>query len=298
MKKIFLLIIVLILIAVMMLLASCSNNEITAQTHPIYGIELYNARFAISPHPDFPEDEFRHVIPFMSSIDLSNASIAINSSGATYNFRYEIEYLEYTLNSHVFHSAILLFTNVVFYDDIFSIFNVTISLENGEEYFFEPYRAEFIQPSHEILSDFLFFTGVPLGIPQGMDFFPISLTADATIRITNVIMTNPSFDFEIYYIIGGQTEELQFEHLDLIAGESVELFLPFAIDDSGLGLFMHYGTSILVEYIYNNETFVVRNPGIATYFNPFNPLNSPGSGSEAVARYFNEVIRPQSEAMR
>ena len=273
-----------LIISLLAALASCvAGGEASSSVPEVFGAELYNASFVVDPRDEWPDEEFRHVIPFMSSLNL-NQTVAFDivASGATYEVRMLIEDWEYQYRSHRLHALVLFFSDLEFYEDTFSVSEISVWLGSGEEFTLVPYRAEFVLPEHELSVEGLYFTGSPLEMPYDMAFFPLELTASADVVLREVILTNPSFEFDQYLSDSG-LEEDRLLPTELRAGDSLNLFIPFALSESNE--FMHYGTSIMVLFERDGISYLARTPVATIYFNAFDPIR--GHENNAVERYYS-----------
>lgn len=248
----------------------------------VYGAELYNSSYIVIDK----ELEYKHVIPVMSKIDLSKAvDIQTEITGGNYDLRCIAEPMDYKLDGYSLYNVALYFTNVDIKEDTLTVKKISIYTDQTNKIELVPDKCELIMIDDKYNPENVIINGTPLEVPEDMQHFPLSISAENDSTITDIILTNSSLPITIYNGLDGKEYE-KFVPTNINKGDGIkEINMCFEIDLSGINKYKHYGTSILIKYETNGSSYYTTPAVTTTVYNPFNP------DFDSIEKYYNEVIK-------
>ncbi|MDR0288314.1 MAG: hypothetical protein LBI03_11505 [Clostridiales bacterium] len=273
-------------IFLLVILCSCSKGSVPSNIPSIYGAELYNSSYVVITKTD----EYRHIIPIMSKINLSSITdLQLETSGGTYNFRYEIETRDYVLDGYKWYNVILYFSNIEFQDSVITIDKIQLYTDETNKIVLVPDKCQFVSFSGEYNVEKININNSPLRMPEDMKTFPLKISADENIKVTGITITNSDFFVE-NYSCDTYSESTDFLPITIGIDSGMQnIEINFSINSSQLEAYKNFGTTIIVSYEYNGKMYYTV-PGVSTtIYNPFDPDYG------TIEKYYNEVIKKISK---
>lgn len=260
----------------------CSCGKTTGTASEIYGAELYNATFVVMN----ASDEYKQVIPVMSKVDLTDIQdVQIKGDGGTYDFRYEIEPRDYSLEGYRWYNLVLYFTNINISENALSIKNIDIYTDATNKIALSPDKCQFVYAKKDFNNEYIDINGSPLRIPAEMTTLPLELSANDDIKLKDIIVTNDSLIIDEYSCSDfGESAEFQPIAISKNSAEKT-IEARFKISESELKEYKHYGTSIIVEYEFDGRPYYTVPAVSTTIYNPFDPDYA------GIEKYYENVIK-------
>lgn len=259
----------------------CDKEESTVE------VDLKNKK--VKNLPDFvvlvDVNTKEQIIPIMSKLDLSEIEdLQVETVGGTYDFTYEIEERDYTLDDYKWYNLILQFTNINYEKDMLSVNEIKLYTTQDQYIALHPDQCQFVKIDGQYSMDGIFINGTPLKIPSDMTFFPIELSSEKELLVKNIFLTNDQLHITKYSYSNGQ-QSVNMQEIKLTPSEAYDTVnIYFDPIKDGLRAYKSYGTSIILEYELDGRPYYTTPPVITTYYNPFNP------DFDTIEKYYKEVI--------
>lgn len=268
----------LVCVCFSMILFGCSNKDKKEKKldHPYYGNELYNAVYV-----GVEGFETTHIIPLMSTRDIAKArEIQVEASGGTFHYRYAVESTDYTLGEYKLFRIVLIFDTILFEKDLLDIKSIRIVYDNSniDELLLD--RCQIVKTEGILRNETLNINGTPLRMPGDMHELPLEMSAEDELTITNIRLTNDGMKLGPFRENYGEKKDSFF---DLILSDSsgmVTWSAEFELKADELSTYKHWGTSIIIEYTYQGESYYSLPAISRTIYNPFD------TGFDGIERYF------------
>lgn len=263
----------------MFVCVGCSKEDSKEANLEFFGPELYNAACI-----GMDGETAQYVIPVMSKIDLSNTqSIEVDSEGGTYTFNSQIESTEYSLDDFSLFNVVLRFSDIVYDKEKIKISTIRIYTDNKEYIELKPDRCEIISIEDVYSNEHISINGVPLKLPPDMTVMPLDLSADETVVVNNIYLTNQSM--MLAKAVNENNEEIEgFNSFSMYKGAGYKQWQnSFGIENTELSKYKQYGTSIIIQYECEGENYYTTPAVSTTIYNPFD--------CDAIERYYNDKIK-------
>lgn len=255
----------------------CAKKNKPNNTPDFYGPEIYNASYAA-----IPGEMVRHVIPIMSKNDISSAeSFDVEVAGGTCNLQCDIEKTDYILDGYTLYRVILDFSDILFDTDRINISEIKIFTDSINFISLIPDKCEVIKVDGIYNVEYVNINGSPLKLPYDLTRIPLELSSDYNVDITNVYITNNSMALDNY---NNGTVTDKFQSFSLKKGSGIVNWqADFIIQNTEKSKYKQYGTSIIIEYEYDGQTFYTVPAVPATIYNPFDV------NYDSISLYYNEL---------
>jgi hypothetical protein len=257
------------------MLFGCGHNDNLKETY--YGGELYNAVYGEAG------DNITHIIPLMSKKDMTNVTdIQVESEGGSFDLNYSIEDGEYSYKNYKLYRVCLDFSQITFDQDYIDIKKLIICYEDSKDEIALD-RCQLVKIEGEYNNEYIDLNGTPIKVPQDMTSLPLEISTESKITIDNIYLTNDCL--QVADDDGNATDA--FEPISISKNDDIVTYnLKFKVSDtSELAQYKNIGTTMVVEYTYENQKYYTVSAIPRTIYNPFD------SGYDGIDHYFSYLTK-------
>ncbi len=232
------------------------KSKITAD---YYGDELYNASFV-----DLGDTIVYHNIAIMSKKDLTKVEkYSVDFLGGEASFDIDVVEKDYKLDGYSLYIVSVEISDIKYEEEKIDISSVKLYLSDDEFIDLKPDKCEIVNTENFGSGIDVYFQSSPLSLPPEMRYIPVELLASKDgIKLNNIFLTNS--DMKVSFYNGSE----KFTPINFSKKEELKnVTINFEIDDTEIGKYKQFATSIIAEYEEDGKKYYAY-PGVTTtYYN-------------------------------
>lgn len=246
------------------------NNKSTSSVPDIWGDELNNVELAVC----YSEKVKTYSFQFMSNIKITNDyKVELDYTGGNFDFKYEIEKGEYSIEDYDLYYIRMEFTNFKFDDSFICIDKINVRTDGQ---YIEIVPDKFI--IHNMIGEFetesWYLTNTSMIIPLSGNTYYMTIAVNNPFYLEEICLSNESFCVK-------NSNEWCDKEIDKLSDSQIEL--KFSVEETSISEYVQYTSSIVFKYEIDEQQYVKDMIADITY-NPFTIYENN------FEKYYNEVL--------